>query len=390
MVLEQPRMTARPALLVVSTVARTLEAFLTPFGEHFRSRGWRVEAASGGPDVPAVVAQAFDDHHLLPISRSPRSLAFGGAVRSIQALVASRRFDLVHVHTPVASFVVRAALRASAVPVVYTAHGFHFFPGGSALRNAMFASAERLAREWTTALVVLNAADRVAAIERLGFAEQDVWPMPGIGVNVERVRGEPMSAPVRAQFRAGLGVQDGQTVFLYPAEFNPGKRHVDAVRALALLRDPRAVLVLAGDGRLRGHIEELARSVGVASQVRFLGFRRDLHQLMKVADVMLFPSEREGLPRSMLEGACCGLPIIGSSARGVVDLLDDDRGVVVPVRDVLALAAAMQDALENPDDLRRRAARATAALDRYSERAILARHEDLYASVLSRSPRTGR
>ncbi len=171
-----------PALLMVTTIPATLRAFLLPFADHFRALGWRVEAAAAGiEDVPAL-REHFDACHALPLSRNPLSGDLLRAPAAIRRLVAAGAYDIVHVHTPIAAFLVRFALRGRPVKVVYTAHGFHFHPHGQAAKNAVFRGLEAMAAHWCDAIITINRTDYEAACR---FGGPRVLYVPGIGIDLE-------------------------------------------------------------------------------------------------------------------------------------------------------------------------------------------------------------
>src|SRR3954453_3189996 len=120
-----------PRLLYVATVASTVHHFLRPYARQLRADGWQVDAAANGLHELPGLSEAFDRLEELPLSRSLFDLrGILAATRAIARLLRSGRYDIVHVHTPIAAFAVRAA--ATSVPrnlrpsIVYTAHGFHF------------------------------------------------------------------------------------------------------------------------------------------------------------------------------------------------------------------------------------------------------------------------
>ena len=122
-----------PKLLIVTTVAATLRAFLLPYARHFRALGWRVDALSRDTRSCPECLEAFDSCFEAPFSRKPWALR--GVRRMgefIRTLAVREGYDIVHVHTPVAAFVTRRELgrlpAENRPKVVYTAHGFHFAP----------------------------------------------------------------------------------------------------------------------------------------------------------------------------------------------------------------------------------------------------------------------
>src|SRR5262249_27214035 len=136
-------------LLIATTVPDTLCAFLTPFAAHFPAAGWRVDAMARRISSSDACLHAFYRVLEMPWSRNPLhpQNLFPTPAR-VREIVTRERYDIVHVHTPVAAFVTRLALRhlrhAGGPRVVYTAHGFHFYEGGPRLRGAVY----RMLEQW--------------------------------------------------------------------------------------------------------------------------------------------------------------------------------------------------------------------------------------------------
>src|SRR5262249_7482069 len=150
--------------------------------------------------------------------------------------------------------------------------------------------------------------------------------------------------------------------------------------ALARLGPARARLFVIGDGPLRGSLEALAASLGLAGRVVFTGTRADVARLVSMLDVLVVPSHTEGMSNALLEGMAMGKAIVATAVDGNLDVLSDGRtGLLVPPRDPGALASALERLIARPDDARAlgRAARARAE-EAYDLRAMVARHQELY------------
>ncbi|MFO0969278.1 MAG: glycosyltransferase [Gemmataceae bacterium] len=372
---------------MVTTVPETMWGFLLPFAEHFRARGFRVDAmARGISDSPECV-RGFDRVWDVDWSRNPFSPRnFLGCPERVHEVVASGGYDLVHVHTPVAAFVTRFALRAlraaGRTRVIYTAHGFHFYRGGPRLKGVAFRSLEKLAGAWTDYLVVINREDEATALRYRLVPPGRVRFMPGIGVDTELFSPQAISEKAVACVRGELGLTPKDRLFVMVAEFNPGKRHQDALHAFARLRRPEAVLAFAGIGPRADDMRNLAADLGVAERVHFLGFRRDIPALIRSAACLLLPSEREGLPRSVLEALSLAVPAIGARIRGVTDLLDSGCGLLHPVGDVQRLAEAMAWILDHSEEAVAMGERGRRFISHYDVRHIIRLHEDLYEEAL--------
>lgn len=378
-----------PSALFVTTVPITLEAFLVPFAEHFRAKGWRIDALANGATGNDHIAAAFDERFDVAWSRNPLAPAnlLGSAAR-VRRIVAEGRYDIVHVHTPIASFVTRYALRSTPAArrpmIIYTAHGFHFYKRGSAARNHLYRSMERLAAPWTDYLVTINAEDFEAARVLGGIAPERVLLIPGIGVNTELFAEGSVTAEQVSSLRRSLEIPDEAFVLTQIAEMAPVKRHDHVLAALEQVRDPRVILVLVGDGPLEPQLRERVTALGMTDRVRFAGYRRDIPTVLAASDALVLASEREGLARSVLEGMAAGLPIIGTDTRGISDAVGPEAGWIVPRDDITALAAAIAEAASNNTEAVRRG---TLARERVCAEFALPRiinaYEELYREALA-------
>jgi glycosyltransferase involved in cell wall biosynthesis len=372
-----------PRLLIVTTVHQTLRAFLLPFADHQRALGWQVDAATAPDPEVAEIAGHFDEIHPVSWARTLGSPGNVRGLREIRAVIKRGRYDVVHVHTPIAAFVTRAAVATlrKRPAVVYTAHGFHFYEGGSPRRNRVYRTAERVAGRWTDRLIVINDEDRGAALRYRIVPAGRLLHFPGIGVDLDHYAPTPELRAAAASLRTELGLSDGTTVYSMIAEFIPRKNHDAAVRAFARLADSDARLVLAGGGALEPQIRGLVDELGVADRVVFLGMVRDVRPLLLASSALVLPSRQEGLCRAVLESLTVGVPVVGGRTRGIRDLVDPDLGCLVAPDDVDGLAKAMTDVLTMPTGGALRD-RSLERMQTYSLAHIVALHERLYGDLL--------
>lgn len=333
-----------------------------------------------------MVSDAFERVHHLPWTRKPWEPANLLATPPVlRRLVLENDYDIVHLHDPVAAFVGRYALRqlrrSADVKVVYTAHGFHFYEGAPKGQALVFRTLEWLASRWTDRLILINREDEVAA-KRFPIPPANVRYFPGIGVDLSWYHPDRVSDEDVAQFRAALGVGPEVRLIALIAEFNPGKRHLDAVSALARSDRPEAHLVLAGIGPLEEKVREVARDLGVADRVHLLGFRRDIPVLLKASLALMLPSEREGLPRCIMEAAAMERPVLSTSIRGVSELVSEDFGVLTPVGDVEAMAATIREWTDDPAKAAAMGRRGREAMQKFDLQNLLRLHDDLYGQLL--------
>jgi len=380
-----------PSLLYVTTVPYTLRAFLFPFARHFRAKGWQVDAAANGVTSAEDCIAQFDHVHEIAWGRSPiDSRNFLAGPRDIYRLVKREGYDIVHVTTPIASFVTRCALRGlrerGGPRVIYSVHGFHFHPLGNPLANRIFASMEKFAGRFTDYLVVTNQEDERSALD-MGIVDASrLCYFRGIGVDTQiEFNPNNVDQDEVERVRQEFGLSDERTLFLMAAEFNPGKRHCDAIQALALASKRHdAHLALTSDGPLREEMKSLAQRLGVADRIHFLGFRGDFQALLTACRAMILPSIREGLPRSIMDALSLEVPVIGCRIRGTSELLDGGCGILYEPKAVSALAAAMVWMIEHTNEARDMGRKGRIKMrGPYDLANILRAHEELYAKALA-------
>ena len=370
-------------ILFVATIPETLRGFLLPFAQHFRNLGWQVDGMAQGISNCAQCGQGFDRVWDVEWSRNPldpKNLLV--AVPRIQAVVTAEKYDIVHVHTPVAAFVTRYALKdwqkKPELSVIYTAHGFHFHRGGNPLTNLIFLTLEKLAGRWTDYLITINREDETAAKKHQLVPSERIFSTPGIGLDTDFYSSEQVSTAEIKELRQELGLAQKDRLFVCVAEFTANKRHRDILQALAKLNRPNVHIAFAGDGLLRLEMEKLATDLQLQRNTHFLGFRPDVPVLISAATALLLTSKREGLPRSVMEALCLETPVIGTDIRGIRDLLDEGSGLLVNVGDTSGLALAMAWLLHHPQEVIRMGEQGRNKMGEYDIKNIIKLYENIY------------
>ena len=336
-----------PHLLMVTTTSSTASAFLLPYAAHYRDAGWRVDLATSllQPDL----CDQFDHIYDICWTRSLRDVRrLFAAAATLRVILLKNRYDIVHTHTPIASFITRGVvgtLRPHQRPaVVYTAHGFHFHAHGSRLTNGAFAGAERVAGRWSDRLIVINHQDYEQAAARRIMSRDQIHHFPGIGLDLSWYRSTPELLQRTEDVRRTLKLADEDVLFTMVAEFTPNKNHLLALMALAQNRNPHYHVAFVGDGTMRRQMEHEAERLGVDDRTHFLGECSDVRPWILAAAATLLLSSREGLPRAVLESLALGVPVIGTRIRGIADLVASDGGLLVEPGDIGGISKAL-DAL---------------------------------------------
>ena len=187
-----------------------------------------------------------------------------------------------------------------------------------------------------------------------------------------------------AESRRRLGIAPGDFAIGTVTRLHESKGNaylVDAAR-LVLDRRPEARFVLVGEGPLRETLEAQARQLGLGDRFLFVGFARDVAQVLGAFDLSVFPSLWEGTPLTVFEALASGKTIVATDADGLLDVLTDRRDArIVPRRDARALADAIVWLMNDPEERARLAAAARVTAERYDIAAFVKKMEQLYVRL---------
>ncbi|MFQ5417095.1 MAG: glycosyltransferase family 4 protein [Myxococcota bacterium] len=219
-------------------------------------------------------------------------------------------------------------------------------------RHAVLLAAERrIFRDPRQRVVCVSRMVRDEIQRRYGVPDDRVVVIHN-GVDIDRFHPKHRAGPgVRA--RAGLPA-DPQLCWLFAGSGFARKGLDTALRTLARADSPRAQLWVAG-GDASGPWRRLARRLGVADRIHFLGFRRDLEALYAAADALFLPTRYDAFANVCLEAAAAGLPVVSSRANGSAELFAPLGGIVRDPEDVAGFSRALSQ-LADPELRARRGA----------------------------------
>ncbi len=311
-------------ILYVTTISRTMN-FFSKLIEQLVKDKHTVELACNDKiaEIPEIYRKLGCQSYSVSTSRSPLSRGNLTAIRQIKAVVESNHYDIVHCHTPIAAFCTRLACRKArkkGTRVFYTAHGFHFYKGAPKKNWLLYYPLEKLCARFTDVLITINREDYAFAQRKLRAKE--VRYVPGVGIDLEKFQNIEID---KAAKRQELGVPEDGVLLLMIGELNDNKNQATAIRALAQLQGQNVYCVIAGRGAKQEALQKLIDVLGMQERIRLLGFRKDIGELCKTADALVFPSYREGLPVSVMEAMANSLPVVCSRIRGNVDLIDEPK-----------------------------------------------------------------
>lgn len=339
-------MTQKPRLLHVTTVDMSLELLLGPQLRAFSEAGYEVIGAS----APGAWTEGLeaDGIRCLPLKHATRAMSPGRDLlflAELWRLFRRLRPDIVHTHNPKPGLYGRLAGRAARVPnVVNTVHGLYATRDDPFFKRAVVYSLERLAASFSDAELVQNPED-IPTLRRLRIPKRKITLL-GNGVDLARFRRPADADDIRSSVRSELGIGDDEIVVgaVGRLVWEKGYRELFEAMAVVRRRMPRARLLVVGpsDPDKADAVDAEAIAVAEAAGVVFAGERSDVVDLYTAMDVYVLASHREGFPRSAMEAAAMGLPIVATDIRGCRQVVEDGAtGLLVHVDAAPELASAL-------------------------------------------------
>jgi glycosyltransferase involved in cell wall biosynthesis len=325
-------------ILEVTNVDFSLRQFLLPLMRALRARGHEVVGVCAeGTHLAPVRAEGFRVEPL-PFARTLSPRAHWRAFWAMVDLIRREQPDIVHAHMPISGFLARLAARIAGVPrIAYTCHGYIFNQEGSWPRRAAGLAMEWIGGRLTDTYMNVSR-DEAADARRLRIHRAAT--AVGNGRDPALFRPDPEA---RARLRAAMGVAEGTVAVVIVSRIVATKGYIEL---LAAMRDVPAELWVVGDRLPTDRGEDLAphfASFAETGRLRLLGYRDDVAAILAAADIFALPSHFEGLPMSVIEAMLTGLPVVAADIRGPREqVVPEETGLLVPVRDAAALSAALQ------------------------------------------------
>ena len=295
-------------------------------------------AEKNGLSLPEVDAVYNINFHRSPFS--PKNIP---AYKELKRIIDREQFDIIHCNTPAVGVLTRLAARQTrkknGTKVFYTAHGFHFYQGAPLKNWLMYYPIEKFMCRYTDKLITICDEDFQLASNNFNV---NVSRTHGVGASSARFY--PVSDAEKAKIRENLGLSTQETIILCTGELLKNKNQATLLRALPsiLVKHPDVRVLLAGNGPEKANLEQLAQQLAVSNKVDMLGYRTDLDQLVKAADIIVSCSFREGLPLNIMEGMLCAKSIVASINRGHKELIiHKTHGLLFPPSDTDALSNAI-------------------------------------------------
>lgn len=330
-------------VLYVTTVSRTINAFLIPHIEMLLEKGYEIHCACS---IDKPVSKELQEKGVkvfeVPFSRNPLGVGNIKAYNRLRELQRINSYDIVHVHTPIAAIYGRLLkLRFPSLKTIYTAHGYHFLKGGSKLGWLLYYPIEKIMAKFTDVIININKEDYEITKEKL--KPKKTYLLNGVGIDLSKYK--KLGEKEIIEKRNELGLSKDDFVVLMIAELNKNKNHMQLINAMKILKEkyPNIKAICIGDGYMMDSLKEYVNVNSLQNNIFMLGYREDVNNLINISNIGILMSYREGLPRNIMEFMACGRRVIATDIRGCRDIVcNDSVGQLVDVGDYEATAKAIE------------------------------------------------
>ena len=382
-------------LLLIMPNIVSYRMFHTELGAEICAAGGEVHVACSStqlsdPKAKIAVAAAVPEHkgltiHTIDFARGMNPVGHFRAARTLAALVDELKPDIVHAHFDAAIFTTALARNSRWPTLLATFHGLSF-PSFHGWRKALI----RMATVWSIrhfdTVFVLNAENR--DILRAAARRADVRMFSSAGVGCDIRRFAPPSPAERDSMRAALDFSPAHCVFIYVGRYIEVKGFAMTARAFLQLaaQNPNVRLLVVGEPDAlhpTGLTPEEEEAFKKSPQIVAVGHRSDVERYLAVADVLMLPSYREGVPVCLMEALAVGVPVVTRDVCGCRDVVRDKvDGTVLKECTVETNAAEMKRLAESPEARRGLSLQALAGRDRFDRRHFVREQKEVYETVM--------
>ncbi|MCR5625133.1 MAG: glycosyltransferase [Lachnospiraceae bacterium] len=297
--------------------------------------------------------------HQVDFERLPLPWLVIKAYNQIKKIIEEGNYSLIHCHMPASAAIARMAAQAvrrktgKKIPVLYTAHGFHFYDGAP-LKNWIYYPIEKYCAKYTDRLILINDEDykRAKSFPLRGRAERI------LGVGMELGKFEPYKKTdwnikenrketdiidrfIAEESKSGKESESGggsldiyekyhidksHAVIVSVGELTNRKNNIVVIEAMKELKNLPITYLICGSGPKEAELKKKVKEAGLQKNVVFAGYVTDIPEVLSQADCFVFPSFQEGLPVAVMEAMAVGLPVIATKIRGITDLITSGEG----------------------------------------------------------------
>ncbi|MBN1914052.1 MAG: glycosyltransferase family 4 protein [Candidatus Omnitrophica bacterium] len=307
-----------------------ITSYILTLTEGLTSRGHHIYVASSAGGLREQLQKKKAGYFYIPIrvknELHPQILL---SFFKLLPKVKEKDIDIIHANSRVTQVLASLLSRATGRPYIFTCHGF-FKKKISRIISPC----------WGRRVIAVS--EEVKAHLKEDFrAKEEIIRVINNGIDINKFK--VTSPNYKAQIKKEMGLSYAPLIGIV-ARLSDVKGHVYLIRAMPeiIKSIPAAQLLIAGDGKMKKELVELAQNLGIMDKVFFIPAGKDTERLLSALDVFVLPSLKEGLGLSLMEAMACGLAVVGSDVGGIRSLIKtDETGILVGPKDTHAIASAV-------------------------------------------------
>ncbi|RKY43025.1 MAG: hypothetical protein DRP80_06055 [Candidatus Omnitrophota bacterium] len=305
---------------------------------------------------------------------------------SLYLIFKREKFAIIHTHTSKAGFLGRISGKlAGGSKIVYMPHGHIFYGYFNSFISNFFIFLEKLAGFFTDEIIALTNLEKNDFLSLKIMPEEKIAVVPS-GIEIKEILEVKNKSSPALKEKLGFRLEDklvGMTSRLEPVK--GGIYFIEAI-PLVLKRFADVKFLIVGEGSQKKFLMRRARELDIEEdRVLFLGWRKDVLEIISILDILVQPSLNEAVGRSLLEAQLMGVPIVATSVGGIPEVVQNKRtGLLVKPKDSQALARAIIELLE--DDEKRKSyfqAGQNWVKENFSSQKMVEKIDRIYKSLLS-------
>lgn len=328
--------------------------FLTPLIDEMKKNEWDVDIICSKGKYSEKLIKAGYNFQFVKIDRSFNIFKLFYSIFNVYKILIKEKYDVVHVHSPIASIIGRIASKIAGVPlVVYTAHGFYFHDDMPKLKYLFYFMIEKILGNLTDLIFTQSLEDYNKAIKSK-FLSKDKIYFIGNGVSLKKFN-PIVNQRTLNRYKEKLYISKDSFVIGTICRLVKEKGLVEFLKAAELILNdyPKTFFLLIGERLSSDYDQSISKELNFAKNkmkknLKLLGERNDIRELIAIMDLFCLPSWREGMPRTVIEAMMMRKPVIGTNIRGSRELIIHKKtGLIIPVKKEQELEKGMRFFIEN-------------------------------------------
>lgn len=370
-------------LIIIPKIESYLQ-FCNSLGVELIQQGFTVKLLTSNPNGQKI--SDIEVFHL-GFPRALNLLHHYDAATQIKRIVKVVNPDIVHVHFSACIFTVSLAIEKDWPCTIATFHGLSFPLITSYWKKTILRKAEIISAKKYFQVSVLTKDDERAMLHYIPENKVYCYKSKGIGCNIEIFDKKRFSQIECSALRTKLSLLDSDFILIFIGRFVHFKGFGLVVKAFFYLSShfPNMKLLLLGQKdpiHASGLTVDEELQLEKSSNVRILGWTSNVEQYLAISDLLLFPSEREGMPVNVMEALAMGVPVVTTNTRGCKELVNKNNGWILKRRNTEELIEAIEILYKNKERLRTLSDYALLHREEYDRKRYVTEQVNIYKSIL--------